>query len=439
MFGLTRRAITGWELWRLPRRLRAQVSGAAAVYAAALVAAGWSARLSAHDLLLWGVLLGCQAVAVEVTRRVGEPPGNSREMYGIWELPAAVLLPPVCVMLMPVPRQVQTQFRVRRGRPHRRAYTAAAVGLAYGAASWAFHVALAAFHLPAGGPVWTLLVVTTGMTRLAANDVLILTAVRAVQPGLRIWPEALGREALANDAAELAAGVLVACAARGNLLAAACALPLVISMQRSVVHAQLVERTRTDGKTGLLNDATWRHAAARELRRAVRTGTPTAVLLLDIDHFKRVNDTYGHLAGDAVLQSVAAGTRALLRDYDLVGRVGGEEFAVLLPSTTVIEAIEAAERVRCRMPRIAAVPAPAAGAAPRAVTVSVGVVAAASPRGGLDEFFGRADEAMYAAKRGGRDQVRVIITGDGDHLEPLTIADAKRRAIREAQAGTGAT
>ena len=437
-FGLAWRTITGWELWLLPRRLRAQICGVVGAYTAALIAAAWEARLTVPDLLLWGVLLACTAATVEVTRRVGEPGGQSREMYGIWELPAAVLLPPVFVMLMTVPRHVQTMLRVRRGVPHRRVFTAASVGLSYGIASWAFHAAEGACGFRVGGSAWVLLVLATGITRLATNDALILTAVRAAQPGFRILPAAIGREALANDAAELAAGVLVACAVRGDLLATACALPLVISMQRSIVHSQLVEQARTDPKTGLLNDATWRHGAARELRRAVRTGTPVAVLLLDIDHFKRFNDSYGHLAGDAVLQSVAAGTRALLREYDLVGRVGGEEFAVLLPATTVLEAIEAAERIRCRMPGIAAVPAGAAAAvpgtaagAPQAVTVSVGVAAAASPHCGLDEFYATADSAMYAAKQGGRDQIRVIIAGDSERLEPLTIADARSRAIRE--------
>ena len=109
------------------------------------------------------------------------------------------------------------------------------------------------------------------------------------------------------------------------------ALPLVIPLQRSLRHAQLVAEARIDAKTGLLNDRTWRRQAEGEVARAVRTRAPVAVGILDIDHFKRVNDTYGHPAGDAVLAAVAAAMRATLRGYDVIGRTGGEEFAFILP------------------------------------------------------------------------------------------------------------
>jgi diguanylate cyclase (GGDEF)-like protein len=133
-----------------------------------------------------------------------------------------------------------------------------------------------------------------------------------------------------------------------------------------------------------------------------------AVGIIDIDHFKAVNDTYGHLAGDAVLSAVAAATTALLRDYDAVGRVGGEEFAFILPGIPGAEAAEVAERLREKIPRLTFPHADPASPVPACVTVSIGVAAADRPSWDLDRFYRLADQALYAAKRNGRDAVWVL-------------------------------
>jgi predicted signal transduction protein with EAL and GGDEF domain len=211
------------------------------------------------------------------------------------------------------------QWRIRRTLLHRRAYSAAAIGLAYAAASLAFHAAAPALSSQAGqagsqAVTWTLLAAACGLLRLAVNDALVLTAVKGSAPATPLRPLILGHEVLYNSIAELCLGVLVAFAATRSTFAMLYALPLVILLQRSLRHAQLVSASRTDAKTGLLNAATWQREAARELTRAARKHTPVAVAMLDIDHFKKVNDTYGHLAGDAVLAAIAAANRALLRD-----------------------------------------------------------------------------------------------------------------------------
>ena len=112
------------------------------------------------------------------------------------------------------------------------------------------------------------------------------------------------------------------------------ALPFVTLLQRSVRHAQLLNASRIDSKTGLLNAGTWEREAASEVARAVRTRTPLALVLIDVDHFKLVNDLHGHLAGDKALRAIAHTFQIFLRDYDLAGRFGGEEFALLLPQTS---------------------------------------------------------------------------------------------------------
>jgi diguanylate cyclase (GGDEF)-like protein len=415
--GSARRVVAAWPFWELPRWLQMVVAGVIAAYCAAIGGAAAVTHLRAGDLELFAILVACGAVTVEVTRRVGETGGVIRDMYAIWDLPAAVLLPPLYALLVPIPRMILTQVRIRRIQPHRRAYTAGAVGLAYAAASLTFHAGAPALGGTGTGMglralEWTLLAAACGVLRLAINDTLILTAVKGSAPKTRLRPEILGGEALYNDVAELSLGVLAAFAAAHSKLLVLYALPLVISLQRSLRHSQLVSASRIDSKTGLLNDPTWRREAAAEVARAVRTRTSVAVAMVDIDHFKVVNDTYGHLAGDAVLTAIAAATKALLRDYDIVGRVGGEEFAVLLPHTSIGEARDVTERLREKIPRIVIPSGGPVDAVPSGVTVSIGVAAARRPRGDLGRFLALADEALYAAKAAGRNRVHVVTNED---------------------------
>ena len=405
--------ITAWPIWELPSWLRALVAGIIAIYAAAICAALAITPVQAGDLRLFTVLLACGALAVELTRRAGEPGGLDRDVYAIWDLPAAVLLPPVYALIVPIPRMMLTQWRIRRSHLHRRAYTAASVGLAYAAASLAFHSAAPALGGHGAGAgmnavIWTLLAGACGLLRLAINDCLVLTAVKGSAPSTALRPLILGHEALYNSIAELCLGVLVAFAAAHSAFVLFYALPLVILLQRSLRHAQLLNASRIDSKTGLLNAATWQREAAMEVTRAARKHTPVAAAILDIDHFKKVNDTYGHLAGDAVLAAIAAATRALLREYDVIGRFGGEEFAILLPHTSVAEAARVTERLRAKIPHIAIPSGGPVSPVPSGVTVSIGVAASTDARHDLVDLLATADHALYQAKNAGRDRVHLI-------------------------------
>ena len=411
--GSARRAIARWPFWDLPGWLKPLVAVVVAVYSAAIGGAAALTHVRAGDLRLFAVLVACSAVTLEMTRRVGEPSGVVRDVYAIWDLPAAVLLPPLFALLVPIPRIILTQARVGRAKLHRRIYSSAAIGLAYAVASVTFHAAAGALGGSGAGAglhalEWTLLAAACGVLRLAVNDTLVLTAVKGSAPKTRLRPEILGAEALYNDVAELSLGVLAAFAAAHSILVVVYALPLVISLQRSLRHAQLVTASRIDSKTGLLNDPTWRREAAAEVARSVRTRTSVAVAMVDIDHFKNVNDTYGHLAGDAVLTAIATATKALLREYDIVGRVGGDEVAVVLPHTSLGEARDITERLREKIPRLVIPSGGPVDSVPSGVTVSIGVAAARRPHSDLGRFLAVADEALYAAKAAGRNRVHVI-------------------------------
>jgi diguanylate cyclase (GGDEF)-like protein len=221
----------------------------------------------------------------------------------------------------------------------------------------------------------------------------------------------LSRETLHNDATELCAALLVAVGMTISQFTLIIALPLTTLLQRSIRHAHLVNEARADAKTGLLNAATWEREASAEVDRAVRTSMPLAVALLDLDRFKQINDNYGHLVGDDVLRRIAGSMTSVLREYDIAGRFGGEEFVMLLPQTRAVDAFRIAERVRAHIARL---PITTPVGEPVTVTVSIGVAAldAGSSRE-LTELLAAADAALYRAKASGRDQVQMISTSRG--------------------------
>lgn len=175
----------------------------------------------------------------------------------------------------------------------------------------------------------------------------------------------------------------------------------------AIENARLFEEVQrlavTDDLTGLHNRRGFFEIARRELERAQRTGRPLSALMLDIDGFKRVNDTYGHAVGDDVLRHLAERCRRAVRDIDIVGRYGGEEFAVALPETDLKSAVEAAERIRSA---IGDTPFDTE-VGPLAIRVSIGVALLADqPDHTVELLLDRADTAMYLVKQAGGDGVR---------------------------------
>jgi len=173
-------------------------------------------------------------------------------------------------------------------------------------------------------------------------------------------------------------------------------------IELALVNRQNAELAMKDSLTGLFNRRHFDERLRLELRRAQREGTPVGLLLCDLDHFKRVNDGYGHPAGDAVLREAARRIGEAVRDVDVVCRYGGEEFAVVLPACALEEAGQVAERVRRS---VSALPIPLDGATALPITVSVGVSAFPSPVNNALELARAADGALYRAKTRGRDRV----------------------------------
>jgi two-component system cell cycle response regulator len=163
-----------------------------------------------------------------------------------------------------------------------------------------------------------------------------------------------------------------------------------------------VELAVTDALTGLHNRRYMETHLAALAEQAGATGRPLSLVLVDIDNFKSINDTYGHDAGDRVLRQFASRFRRNTRSIDLACRIGGEEFVVVMPDSGLERACQMAERLReC----IAAEPFQPDGETRLTVTASVGVATLAQPQGSLDALFKRADQALYVAKRGGRNRV----------------------------------
>ncbi|HJZ22424.1 MAG TPA: GGDEF domain-containing protein, partial [Bradyrhizobium sp.] len=165
--------------------------------------------------------------------------------------------------------------------------------------------------------------------------------------------------------------------------------------------ADLKVLATTDGLTGLYNRRHFEAVARTEWRRSQRYIRPLSLLVIDADHFKSINDRFGHDVGDSVLKTIAGICQSSKRDSDSAGRLGGEEFAVLLPETGEAAARTVAERL-CQMVRECS---PSAGEEKISVTVSIGVATATLSMSGIGALMKRADAAMYEAKRSGRDRV----------------------------------
>ena len=407
--------VRDWAWWQLPAVLRSYVGAVPVVAFVMIVFAASRTIWTAPDLLEFLLLLACGVVSVAATPRVAYvTPGVTRDFLTAWVLPVAILLPPVYAMLTPIPLQVLTQWRVHKGVVYRRVFTAGAISLTYGAASLLFRQFPDSF---AGGSIgsgahaitWVLAVAICELVGGFGHKFLIMTAIKLSDPSVKLPELALNREALLADFAEFDLSLLITVVVAVTPVLAIAAVPTVLLARRFIMHAGLLAASRIDTKTGLLNASTWEREAEIEIARAVRMRIPLAVALVDIDHFKVVNDTYGHLVGDKALRAVTDGLRSQLRGYDLAGRFGGEEFVVLLPQAREQDALNVAERLRAH---IAGLSVPVDDEDESAgfvrLTISVGVASLDGESRELTDLLAAADAALYHAKETGRNKTHVI-------------------------------
>jgi diguanylate cyclase (GGDEF)-like protein len=417
---VTRRVLAGadprrWAWWQLDWALRCYIGVVALAFTALTCFAASQTTWHAADLRKFALLLGCGLVSVAATPRTAYLKGAiTRDFLTVWVLPVAVLLPPVYAMVTPIPLFLLTQWLVSRGLVYRRVFSVAATGLGYGAASLVFRAFPDSFAGPAIGTgthalTWALAVAVCEVVGGRGHHVLIAVAVKMSNPAIRLTDISFNREAIQSDIAELDLSVLISVVVAVNPVLAILGVPTVLLVRRFMMHAQLLAQARMDTKTGLLNASTWEQEAEVEIGRAVRTGSPVAVALVDIDHFKTVNDTYGHLIGDKALRAVTDALRSQLRAYDLAGRFGGEEFALLLPHAREGDARNVAERLRAHIAGMTILVDDDKPAGPCVrVTISVGVASLDGESRELTDLLAAADAALYYAKETGRNRTHVV-------------------------------
>ncbi|GAA1020202.1 GGDEF domain-containing protein [Amycolatopsis albidoflavus] len=408
-----RDAVSRWSLWTRPRQWVAVTLTSMAVTVVLTVVSTLVFPVSLGQLGILGMLAGLAIAQTEVTRQIERQrrmlsQGPHITVTSVWLLPAALLVPPQLVAALGVIIYVYLAFRswngTRPGEAHRVAANATTMILS------GFGAALAG-HLANGHSVTT--VVAGALGYFLVNTALTGLGLYLTDPAKATAESCLGT--MDDNLIELATlcvgGLLVMVLSQEPLLSVLVILPLYV-LQRSMLIKRLEELATTDQKTQLLNATTWQDGAQREISRAERENGSFGALMIDLDHFKRINDTYGHLAGDDVLKTVAAVVKQETRAHDLVGRFGGEEFVALLPSTSKEDAIVTAERIRQRISELV-IPTQTNEGVAVAIenrTASIGVAAFPMDGTSIEEVMAAADAAVYAAKNSGRNKVVGSVT-----------------------------
>lgn len=407
-------AVKGWALWTAPRRVVVLVVLIETVTAWLCAAAISADSITGADLLRFGLLVLLSVAYLEGTRQVEHrrrlfaDAAGYTNMSSVWALAGAIVLPPALAVALALLMYGHFWLRSWRSvdgiRAHRVGYSASTVVLSCLAVATALSATEATRDQWAGGTA--LGAVIAVCTYRVVNRSLISAAILLSSGGYAraklfgTWSENR------VEFATLALGTMTATSVLRVPWFAVMVLPAVFLLQYHALLRDLVQAATVDAKTELLNASAWRQLAQRELTRAERQRTSTAVLVIDMDRFKQINDTYGHLAGDAALKTVADALADELREYDAVGRFGGEEFVALLPAAEAPAAQQVAERLRRRIESTEIAVQGRDGPRRIHVTASVGV-AAGSAGSELDDLLHAADQALYLAKHEGRNAVRV--------------------------------
>jgi diguanylate cyclase (GGDEF)-like protein len=428
-------AVSSWPVWGMPRRVLAPVLLVELTALLLTVAPGVAGVLprptDLRTLAIVGLLgLAHTEVAVRVERqrrRVTE--ALHVDLTSVWTFAAALLLPPALAALLAVVLQVHIWRRAWYPRVplFRQLFSIATVVLACLAAGGvARSFAPGAFGQPPIGLAELESIGLALLTYAVVNSALVAGAILLDAPQQDVAGAIGGWDENLLEIATLCLGALTAIGLTISPYLTGFVLPALLLLHRAVLVRHLQEAADTDVKTGLLNAAAWHGRAEDEIRRAGERDGPGAVLVIDLDHFKRINDRHGHVAGDAVLAAVADALRSEIREHDLVGRFGGEEFVVLLagsPDDTETAFFLVAERIRRRI-RELSIEFTTADGVLGISGLSVSIGGAVHPLDGHDvrTLLHVADTALYAAKRAGRDTVHIGLQLPDQRTRPDTMA-----------------
>lgn len=352
----------------------------------------------------------------ELARQVGKQrllnsSGPQPDMTSVWTFAGTLVLAPGYAALFVVALAGYYMW-VRQTRqagrpPYREIYSVSTIVLACLAASAVLgHMGNSPPPMPSEHSA--LLIVAALVVYTCVNRMLISVAV--VLAGGPMTPAIiLGKwDDNALELATLCLGYVTAMIVVTQPLLTAVVLVPMVLLQRGALVKQLEEMSTIDAKTQLLNVLAWQQLASRALTRAGRTSS-AALLVIDLDNFKAVNDVHGHLIGDAALFEVGQSVKQELRQADMVGRFGGEEFVVMLPDLGVEAALHIAERVRSRIATIKLSDLEAihtdGGVCAHALSASIGVAMFPDHAGDLSGLLRAADAALYVAKHAGRNRI----------------------------------
>jgi diguanylate cyclase (GGDEF)-like protein len=372
------------------------------------------------------ILIGCALAHIELSRslerarKLASGAGPFVDGLTVWHFTAVLVLPAPLAAALVVFTQTYVWFRVWRGeRPlYKWVFSAATVLLATQASAVLLLVGPGPHPGIPVGWVGLALVLAAAVLRWLINYGLILGAILVSSPDLRAVQivSEFGEQVL--EAAAMGIGLAAAGLVEYDPRLLIGVVVGLYALHRSILLPQFRRAARTDGKTGLFTPTWWHQIAEGAFTRAVATRTTVAVLMLDLDHFKRLNDTFGHLAGDRVLRAVADTITDAVRSYDAISRWGGEEFAVLLPEVNAAQLRAVGERIRRQISSLVVdIPGDQPGQV-NDLTISIG--GALYPSAGitsLDDLQLAADTALYAAKAAGRDQVQ--LAGSQDRADEL--------------------
>ncbi|MFC4004790.1 diguanylate cyclase [Prauserella oleivorans] len=386
-----------------------------------VVAFSGAATPTASDWLEFGILTAGATVHIQLTQRQEERRRNRSktvliDLIAVWVFPAVLVLPATLAVLVVVVIRVQRWFTARRP----------AHNFVYSSISHSLAAALANVVYVALDPVdWHDITALSSLREFA----LVLVAA-AVYEGVQVIyvggilalsePHPTVRGVLGSKADNLLEAITTGLGAVTAVLLVTMPPTVAIMAVVTVVFNRLAELDQlqddvvTDPKTGLLNMRGWSESAQRALSRVHRAEGRLAVLMIDLDYFKWINDTFGHPAGDDVLASIAAALRDVTRPADIVGRFGGEEFLVLLPDADGPAAEVAAERIRRTIAALHIDTTDKRGAQTTITerTTSIGVAVYPDHAATLDGLMQAADAAVYEAKEHGRNQVRFAARPD---------------------------